>query len=115
MATNAEQDAHDGYEEVQSQLREKILHALEIFPFLSISGLHQQIGTSTPRGLWQPIVMTLVGRGEVCKTEVTAKTPLQRMQSYTLYHLPHNIYTNPNPDIQHKQLDANNLPITDAA
>jgi hypothetical protein len=82
-------------EEVAKELqliRERILHALEIFPFLSSSGIHQAIGTATSTGLWRPILMALVAEGFVCRTEVTAQTPLNRTQSYMLYHLPLRTY-----------------------
>jgi hypothetical protein len=87
MATQA--TAEEGGNETGTMLliRAKIVHALEIFPFLSVSAIHQQIGTSLPRDLWQPILQELVSSGEVSVTEVGARTPLDRNQTYTIYHL----------------------------
>lgn len=83
-------------DEVERQLqlmRERILHSLEIFPFLSRSMIHMSLGTATPVGLWQPLLEKLVEDGEVVCTEVHAKTPLNRSQAYTLYHLSSRTYT----------------------
>lgn len=72
--------------------REKILHALEVFPFLSNSMIHMAIGTSNSTLLWKPVLEALVAEGSVVETTHSAKTPIDRSQSYTIYHLPINSY-----------------------
>lgn len=72
--------------------RARILHALEVFPFISGSMIHIALGTSTSVTLWKPILADLIARGEVCELAVRVKTPAARNQTYTLYHLPGNEY-----------------------
>lgn len=82
----------EGAQEAVDLIRARILHSLEIFPFMGASMIHQSIGTSTSTVLWRPVLNGLVEDGAVCKKEVTCKTPLGRMQSYEIYHLPQNEY-----------------------
>lgn len=72
--------------------RLRILHSLEIFPFVSASMLHQAIGTATPTQLWKPVLQQLVNEGKVSETAHQATTPTGRNQGYTIYHLPCNEY-----------------------
>lgn len=84
------EDDPDLGEEIRKELsliKARILHALEIFPFLSGSGINQAIGTNTSTALWRPILKRLVADGTVSCTEVVAQTPLNRTQTYTIYHL----------------------------
>lgn len=69
------------------QVRERILYALEIFPFISSSMLHQAIGTATLTALWKPILEDLVESGSVKETSFSARSVGGRAQSYTIYHL----------------------------
>ena len=89
---------------MQESMRKRILHNLEVFPFLSSSMLHIGIGTATMTEFWKPVLAKLVEDGEVCVHEVTAMAPSDRRQVYTIYHLPGMIYggkgltTAPNTD-----------------
>jgi len=87
------------YRELQL-LRERILHSLEIFPFLSSSMIHMSIGTSTPRGLWKPVLERLVEDGVVLVTEIFATTPNNRTQTYTIFHLASRTYQPANEQIR---------------
>jgi hypothetical protein len=79
--------------EVISELRTKILHVLEIFPFLSGSMIHMAIGTSTATKLWKPIVEGLVQDGTVVQSNRSYLHPVSgRLQPYTIYHLASNRY-----------------------
>jgi hypothetical protein len=101
-ATNPipEEAQKDVLQEQLDLISERILHALEIFHFLSLSAIHQQIGTSTPRGIWQPLLHKLIEDGQIQVTEVIATTPLHRTQSYTIFHLTKHPYSSANPDIK---------------
>lgn len=90
---------NDGVQETLDLIRARILHTLDIFPALSGSMIHIGLGTSTPTSLWRPILENLVADGIVVKLEVASRTPLDRNQTYTLYHLPKNSYI-PSADIQ---------------
>lgn len=82
----------NGVQETIELLRAKILHQLEIFPFLSRSMIHMSIGTATPTQLWGPILDSLVEEGAVKVTELSCRTPGDRQQAYTIYHLATNHY-----------------------
>lgn len=73
-------------------MEEKILHALEVFPFLSASLIHMSIGTSTPTAIWRPVLAALVESGRVIETSYTTRNSTDRQQTYVIYHLPHNDY-----------------------
>lgn len=111
MAGNAAISEDPDFERELALLELRIVHALEIFPFLSRSGIHQQIGTSTPTGLWQPVLQRLLNSGRVVCTEVTATTPLERVQKYSVYHLPTNQYTPANDSIRAKPAEPETLHI----
>jgi hypothetical protein len=82
----------DGESETANIVRARILHILEIYPFLSSSMIHIGLGTSLPISLWKPILATLVTEEAVCLTEVTSRTPIGRMQTFSIYHLPKNTW-----------------------
>jgi hypothetical protein len=82
-------------QELIDNTRARILHALEIFPFLQASAIHQAIGTSTPTQLWRPVLRTLVEEELVCETRISAKTPQDRNATYNIYHLRKNPYNVP--------------------
>lgn len=96
----------DGVQETLDLFKARILHTLELYPALSSSMIHIGLGTSTPTALWRPLLDALVAEGKVCKVEAQSRTPLDRNQSYTIYHLPENPYKHrPSPDAQHGQLE----------
>lgn len=74
--------------DMQEHFRQRILHTLGIFPFISQSMIHIGIGTANMTSLWKPVLQTLVDRGEILITEVTASAPSERRQVYSVYHLP---------------------------
>ena len=63
-------EAEDNVSDVQTLVKDKILHALEIFPFISNSMIHMAIGTSTPTMLWKPILEQLVREGYILEINV---------------------------------------------
>lgn len=73
--------------DAQGAVKAKILHALEIFPFVSASMIHMAIGTATMSALWKPVLDKLVDEGEVVLLAVAA-AGLNRAQVYHIYHLP---------------------------
>lgn len=83
----------DSMAQVIEETKLRMLHALEVFPFISPSMLHQAIGTATSTKLWRPLLDHLVEEGKVVLTEITLKTATGRMQSYAIYHLAKHAYT----------------------
>lgn len=95
-------------QEVVDLTRAKILHQLEIFPFLSRSMIHVSVGTATPTQLWVPILDALIEEGLVTTTELSCKTPVDRNQVYTVYHLATHEYTyGPHNATTHSHANAN--------
>ena len=82
----------EGMADATTLIRAKILHALEVFPFISSSMINTAIGTSTLTSLWRPVLMALEAEGLVTKSEITCATPVGRNQCYTVYHLAANAY-----------------------
>lgn len=82
----------DSMAQVIELTRIRILHGLEIFPFISGSMLNQAVGTSIPGELWKPILAQLIDEGVVVETAHSAKSPTGRAQTYTIYHLAKNEY-----------------------
>ena len=79
--------------DVEKLMRDKIMHTLTVFPFLSASMLNMGIGTSTPTILWKPVLERLIDEGVVTETSYTSKNHYSgRLQSYTIYHLASNPY-----------------------
>lgn len=82
----------DGLDEELAMLRDKILFYLELYPFLSRSMIHMALGTATSRRLWSPILDKLIEEGAVVCTTLHAKTPLDRNQTFTIFHLASRTY-----------------------
>ena len=88
-STNAE-EAMDNYAEL---LRAKILHALKIYPALSPTMIHVALGTSTSAVVWKAVLEELIAEGLVVRREITATSPHDRVQNYTVIHLAETEYT----------------------
>lgn len=77
-------------------LEQKILYGLSIYRFVSPSMLHVFLGTSTPASLWKDqVLQRLIESGQVISENVTLTSPFDRSQSYTVLHLPENVYEPP--------------------
>lgn len=92
MSTEAQKVLEEAGVNAVEQVRERILYALEIFPFISSSMLHQAIGTATLTALWKPILEDLVEGGLIKETSFSARSVGGRAQSYTIYHLAKHDY-----------------------
>jgi hypothetical protein len=95
MSTGTKAAVEAGFVNAVEQVRERILHALEIFPFISSSMLHQAIGTATLGSLWKPVLNELIEEGLVVETTFSGKSSGGRTQSYSILHLPRNKYSYP--------------------
>ena len=78
--------------DAQDYYRQRILHVLEVFPFLSASMIHVGIGTASPTPIWKPVLQDLVNSGEVTVTEISANAPSDRRLAYSIYHLSTRAY-----------------------
>lgn len=73
--------------DTESLLRDKIKHVLKIYPKLSPSMLQVGIGTAMPPAFWQPVLEIMIAEGEIVREIVSARTPADRQQSYTVLSL----------------------------
>lgn len=91
-----EEALSDSANEYLAQLEQKILYGLSIYKFVSPTMLHVFLGTSTPASLWKDqVLQSLIASGQVISENVTLTSPFDRSQSYTVLHLPENVYTPP--------------------
>lgn len=68
-------------------IRDKIIHALTIWPRISPSMLQVGIGTSISPKMWHPIFDSLIKEGRIQKEEVSGRGPTGRDQVYTVVSL----------------------------
>jgi len=81
----------EDFEEVRTTAREvikeKILHALRIWPYLNPSMLQVGIGTALTPKLWHPVLESLETEGVITRDEIRTKTPSGREQVCTVIRL----------------------------
>jgi len=65
-----------------SDVRERILHVLSIYPKVSPSML--QIALNMPIKIWHPVLEALISDGHVSRASIVSPTPSGRHQSYTI-------------------------------
>lgn len=71
-------------------IRDKIIHALDVFPVLSPSSLHVVIGPHIPSSQWRGVLEALLRDGTVCQESIVTPTPYGQHRSYTRLFLAHN-------------------------
>ena len=97
MATDTDNDhePEGNFElsQTEKDIRDKILHLLKIYRYLSPSMIQVGIGPSLPPTLWKPLLDQLVQDKVVFKHSIQAETPKGRIQMYTVItldpQLPH--------------------------
>lgn len=72
---------------VNTSIRDKILHLLRIYPIVSPSMLQIGIGSSLPTSIWRPVLQELLDTGEVKEDIIVSLSAAGRNQSYTLLSL----------------------------
>jgi hypothetical protein len=89
---------------VRDETKQKILHTLTIFPFVSGSMIQVGIGPAHPSKLWRNCLEELMKDGIVLMTSRQAVSPGGRATVYHVYHLSTNPYhyatssSTPDPD-----------------
>ncbi len=69
-------------------VRIKILHNLEVYPYLSRAMIQTGLGPAMPPRLWDPVLEDLIIRGEIMVVEKTVTSPGGRALTKQIYHLP---------------------------
>jgi len=81
-------NAVDSIDEAMKDIEAKILHTLEIFPYISRGMVQQGIGPGVSPKLWDPVLERLCEEGKIKMVTTTVGSPSGRALSKTIYHLP---------------------------
>ena len=84
---NAESD-NLNVQEGLDEIRERILHLLEIFPYLSRSMIQIGLGPNCSPKFWDPVLTQLVELNKIKLVETTVASPGGRALQKGIYHLP---------------------------
>lgn len=84
VATHEHASIEEGIEAIEA----KILHSLEVFPYLSRGMIQQGLGPGCQPKFWDPVLRRLVEQGKIKTVETTVASPGGRALSKTIYHLP---------------------------
>lgn len=95
-ATEVETEAPTEYPvELQASLddaakdvRERILHLLKVYPYISRSMIQVGLSPALPPKLWDPVLQQLVNEKAVQHVETQAQTPAGRTLTKGIYYLP---------------------------
>ena len=68
--------------EQKEELRERILHVLDVYPGISPTMLQMGLGPATKPRDWKPILEHLIEIGEVIRHSVSGLSPHERHHSY---------------------------------
>lgn len=75
-------------DDAAEDVRERILHLLDIYPYVSRAMIQTGLSPALPPKLWDPVLQHLVNTKEVVYLEIQATTPGGRSLSKGIYHLP---------------------------
>ena len=76
-------------EEVQAQIRAKILHTLKVYPVISPTMLQSGgLGPSVRPSVWRPVLQELIAEGKVVQDTIPSSTPSGRYNAYQRLYLP---------------------------
>lgn len=64
-------------------LRDKIIHVLSLYPYLSQTMLQVGIGPSIPPKVWKPLLERLITEKVVSREQFQADTPEGQTRTYT--------------------------------
>ncbi len=92
MAEQMTEAEQDNMEELVNATKDKILHLLETFPYISRSMIQTGLSPALPPKLWGPILDKAVEQGEIKLVEVATTNPSGRALTKGVYHLPHYAY-----------------------
>ncbi|MGL5074581.1 MAG: hypothetical protein ACRDBG_01900 [Waterburya sp.] len=81
------EEKEDQVNDQDNMIKDKIMHALEVFPFISHAMLQIALGTALPASIWRPLLDEFIAAGIVTEKKLTAKTSTGRTNTYKVYHL----------------------------
>lgn len=90
-AANTNESPSSAHEEVSlamDDIRNRILHTLEIFPYVSRSMIQVALGPALSPKFWDSPLAALVDEGKVKVVETVVASPGGRALNKSIYHLP---------------------------
>lgn len=87
-------------DEALEDVGSKILHILEVTPYLTRAQIQVSLGPALPPKIWDPVLQELVKEDKIYSVERSTQTPSGRNLVKTIYHLP----TFPYPPVAVAQL-----------
>lgn len=74
-------------EDFETQMRDRIMHVLGIYPELSPSMLQIGMGTSLSPTLWKPILDKMITEGRIVRDDLITEAPNGALRHYSRLHL----------------------------
>ena len=74
--------------DADTDLADKILHILTIYPIVSPTMLQAGLGPSIKSSVWRPVLQQLIAKEKVVQETHAGNTHTGRFNSYTLLKLP---------------------------
>lgn len=71
-----------------ADLKARIFHLLDIYPYLARSMIQTGLGPAMPPRIWDPVLQSLVEGGEVVMINHHTQSPAGRSQVKNVYFLP---------------------------
>ena len=75
-------------EEALDEVKAKLMHLLEVYPYISRAMIQTGLSPALPPKIWDPILQGAVEAKEICYVEIQAESPNGRTLTKGIYHLP---------------------------
>lgn len=97
-------DAHEEVTVAMDDVKARILHTLEIFPYISRSMIQVALGPGLSPKFWDGPLSALVDEGRIKLVETVIASPGGRALNKVIYHLP--CYPYPPVKVQEVEITA---------
>jgi len=97
-----EHDTTSQLEEATQDIRARIIHTLQVFPYISRAMLQVALGPGLSPKFWDGPLQDLVNEGVIKLVETVVATPGGRTLTKGIYHLPEYPY----PPVKVKEIEA---------
>ncbi len=75
-------------EEALDEVKAKLMHLLEVYPYISRAMIQTGLSPALPPKIWDPILQGAVDAGEICYVAIQSESPNGRTLTKGIYHLP---------------------------
>ena len=81
-------EERDAVEEVEEEIRTKIVHLLKIYPVVSPTMLQSGLGPSLRPAIWRPVLRSMIADSTILEESISKETPAGRYNDYKMLRLP---------------------------